>query len=154
MSGGDSGGGGGADSRSRDERGGQQNRDDHRDEARDGGRGPSTAETVLTAVSVAFTLLLFGYVAWQAVDAPGSTQPRVEVLGTERLADGSLLVRVEFTNTGDVGLVSATVEAECGRPPPDATFEHVPAGGTQRATLVCPPGTGTPDVTVSAWVPT
>lgn len=125
----------------------QQGQGDQQDE------GPSTAEKVLTGISVAFTLLLFGYVAWQAVQSPGATQPEAEVVGVERLANGSVAVRVELTNPGGSGLISATVEASCDQPPPDATFEYVPADGREQGILVCPPGTTRPNVSVSAWVP-
>lgn len=133
--------------------------DDGRSESAEGnerdgrGQGQSTAEKVLTGVSVAFTVLLFAYVAWQAVQQPDGTHPQVEIVGTDELQNGSVLVRVELTNPSDQGLVSATVEASCGRPPPDVTFEHVPAGGRDRGVLVCPPGTR-PSVSVSAWIPT
>lgn len=120
----------------------------------EGGQQPSTAEKVLTGISVVVTLLLFGYVAWHAVQSPSGAQPQVEVVDTERLANESVLVHVEFANAGDQGLLSATAEVTCAQPPPDVTFENVPAGGVKQATLVCPPGTANPDVDVSAWVPT
>lgn len=138
---------------------GQQGQSGQGSQQGQGGQGkgeqqPSTAERVLTGISVAFTLLLFGYVAWHAVQAPGGTQPQVEVVGTERLANGSVLVRVEFTNAGDEGLLSVTAQVACSQPPPDVTLENVPAGGVQRATLVCPSGTTNPDAEVTAWIPT
>jgi uncharacterized protein (TIGR02588 family) len=108
----------------------------------------------LTGVSVVFTVLLFGYVAWQAVQSPGGTHPQVEVVETNEAANGSVLVHVALTNPGDEGLISATVEADCDRPPPDATFEYVPSGGRERGVLVCPPGTTRPNASVSAWIPT
>lgn len=132
--------------------GGQRSGQDQQQDG--GGQSPSTAETVLTAISVVVTVLLFGYVAWHAIQPTDSIQPQVEVVETEQLSNGSVLVRVEFVNQGDQGLLSATVEVTCAQPPPDATFENVPAGGVQRAVLVCPPGTESPDVEVSAWVPT
>lgn len=116
-------------------------------------QGPPTAEKTITAISVAFTLLVFGYVAWHAVEPPDWSPPEVEVVGAERADDGSLLVHVQFRGSGDRGLASATVEADCAQPPPELTFEHVPAGGRERGTLVCPPGTTDPNVSVSSWEP-
>lgn len=116
-------------------------------------QGPSTAEKVLTGISVVFTVLLFGFVAWQAIQPPGGAHPQAEVVGTDEAANGSVLVRVELTNPGNAGLISATVEANCSQPPPDTTFEYVPSGGRERGILVCPPGTTRPNVSVSAWVP-
>lgn len=113
----------------------------------------STAEKALTVVSVAFTVLVFGYVAWHAVKPPSEVQPKAEVVGTERAANGSVLVYVRFTSPGDSGLLSATVEADCERPPPEVVFENVPAGGREQGVLVCPPGTTNPNVSVSSWIP-
>jgi hypothetical protein len=107
----------------------------------------------LTGISIVFTLLLFGYVAWQTVQPPGGDHPQVEIAGTEQLSDGSVAVHVELTNPRDGGLISATVEADCDQPPPDTTLEYVPADGRERGVLVCPPGTTRPNVSVSAWVP-
>lgn len=109
---------------------------------------------MLTGISVVFTVLLFGYVAWQAVQQPSGAHPQVEVVGTEQLSNDSVAVRVELTNPGNQGLISATVEVNCDQPPPDTTLEYVPAGGREQGVLVCPPGTTQPEVSVSAWVPT
>lgn len=114
---------------------------------------PSTAEKVVTAISVAFTVLVFSYAVWHAVEPPDGTHPEVEVVGTERADNGSVLVHVLFKGSGDRGLASATVETDCTQPPPELTFEHVPADGRERGTLVCPPGTTDPSVSVSSWEP-
>lgn len=134
----------------RQDRQGQQNQQGQQSQQN---QGPSTAEKVLTVISVAFAVLLFSYVAWQAVQPPDGTQPQVEVVGTDEAANGSVVVHVELTNPGNAGLISATAEASCGQPPPDVTFEYVPAGGREQGVLVCPLGTTRPDVSVSAWVP-
>lgn len=139
-----------------DDRTRSQNQQEQQNQQGQGGQqneGPSTAEKVLIGISVAFTLLLFGYVAWQAVQPPGSAHPQAKVVGTEQLSNGSVAVHVELTNPGNAGLISATVEASCDQPPPDTTLEYVPAGGREQGVLVCPPGTTRPDVSVSAWVP-
>ena len=64
-----------------------------------------------------------------------------------------MLVHVLFEASGDRGLASATVEVDCERPPPDLTFENVPADGRERGTLVCPAGTTDPNASVSSWEP-
>lgn len=120
----------------------------------DRSEGPSTAEKTLTAISIAFTLLLFGFVAWQAVQPPTGGQPQAEVLGTEEASNGSVLVTVELTNPGSAGLISATVESDCTRPPTETRFSYVPAGDREQAILVCPSGTTRANVSVSSWVPT
>lgn len=112
----------------------------------------SVAEKVLTAISVAFTVALFAYVIWQATFVPNGGVPRATVVGTETLSDGSVRVNVRFANPGDVGLVTATVEANCTRPPPEVQFENVPADGRREGTVVCPAGTTAPNVSVSSWV--
>lgn len=132
----------------------QQDQQDQQGQQDQQNGGPSTAEKVLTGISVAFTVLLFGYVAWQAVQPPGGVGPQAEVTGTEQLSNGSVAVHVELTNPGDTGLVSATVEANCDQPPSDTTLEYLPAGGREQGVLVCPPGTTRPNVSISAWVPT
>lgn len=136
------------------------NRQDERDEQGQGdrqgqqNRSPSTAEKALTVLSIGFTVLLFGYIASQAVQPPAGVHPQAEVVGTEQLSRRSVVVHVKLTNPGNEGLISATVEASCGQPPPDTTFDYVPAGGRERGVLVCPQGTTNPTVSVSAWVPT
>lgn len=132
---------------------GQQNQQNQQGQGGQQNEESSTAEKVLTGISVVFTVLLFSYVAWQAVQQPVGAHPQAEVVGTEQLSNGSVAVRVQLTNPGNVGLISATVEANCDRPPPDTMFEYVPASGREQGILVCPPGTTRPDVSVSSWVP-
>ena len=151
--------------RDRDERDNRAERDsrdgrDNRDGRGDWGEGDeqdqevSTAEKVLMVISVGVTLLLFGYVAWQATEPPNKSLPEANVVGTETAANGSVIVHVKLTNPGDRGLISATVKANCAQPPPDVTFDYIPADGTERGVLVCPAGTSQPSVSVSSWVPT
>ena len=126
------------------------------DESRDQdeqGRGPSTAEKVLTAISIAFTVLVFAFVAWQAVQPPTSGAPRAKTVGVQTGPNGSTLVHVRITNPGNAGLLSATVEANCSQPPPEVAFENVPAGGQEEGVLVCPAGTTDLNVSVSSWIP-
>jgi hypothetical protein len=132
---------------------GQNGRDSEQNDQENEPQGLSTAEKVITAISVAFTVLVFSYVAWHAVKPPDGTHPEVEVVGTEQADDGSVLVHVVFEGFGDRGLASATVEADCEQPPPKLTLEHIPADGRERGTLVCPPGTTDPSVSVSSWEP-
>lgn len=138
------------DGRDRSEQNGQRGRNDRNGQE----QGVSTAEKVLTVISVALTLLLFGYVAWQATQPTNKTLPEVSVVGTETAANGSLVVHVRLVNPGDEGLISATVEANCTQPPPDVTLDYIPADGTARGVVVCPPGPSEPSVSVSSWVPT
>ncbi len=107
----------------------------------------------MTAISVVVTVLLFGYVAWHAIQPPSDVPPKAEVIETEALSNGSVLVRTQVVNRGDEGLISVTVEAGCDQPPPDTTLSYVPASGREQAVLVCPPGTTDPNVSVSTWVP-
>lgn len=46
------------------------------------------------AVSVAVTVLLFGYAGFQALGAPVSAPPEATVVGTERLSNGDVAVTV------------------------------------------------------------
>lgn len=117
-----------------------------------GGQQPSTAEKAVTAISVAFTLLLFGYAAWQMATPPEAGTPEVTVSNTESLPNGSVAVTVGLRNPSDVGLVTVTVESGCEDPPPDVEFSYVPADSTRTGTLVCPEGTTNPSVSVSSWV--
>lgn len=150
MSGGDANGDDGG-----TENGGRNGSDDgDRESDEEQNQGSSAAEKVLTGISIAFTVLLFSYVALQAVQPPDGTHPQAHVVGTDEASNGSVVVRVELTNAGNAGLISATVETDCERPPPDVTFEYVPAGDRERGTLVCPAGTTRPNVSVSSWVPT
>ncbi|NEU55294.1 hypothetical protein [Halorussus sp. MSC15.2] len=114
---------------------------------------PSTAEKVLTGVSVLVTVLVFGYVAWHAVQPPSHVPPEAHVVETETLSNGSVLVRAKLVNRGDTGLISATVEVGCDQPQPSTSLSYVPAGGRSEATFVCPQGTTRPNATVTTWVP-
>jgi uncharacterized protein (TIGR02588 family) len=134
--------------------GNRQERHDRQDRGNRQDEEPSAAAKALTGISVLLTVLLFGYVAWQAVQPPVDAHPQATVVGTDEASNGSVLVRVELTNPGDTGLISATVETDCEQPPPDVTFDYVPAGGREQGVLVCPTGTTDPNVSVSSWVPT
>lgn len=114
--------------------------------------GVSTVEMAVILVSVLFTLLLFGYVGWQMVAAPSGTTPSVSVVGTEPVDNGSVAVEVELRNPRGVGLVTATVQADCSSPPPQVSFSYVPAASTRTGTLICPPGTTAPNVSLANWV--
>lgn len=98
-------------------------------------------EKAVTAVSVVFTVLLFAFLAWHALQAPGSTSPQVDVTDVTERSDGQVEVTVVLTNSASEGLLSATVEVDCAQPPPSFQFTHVPTDGREQAVLVCPPGT-------------
>ena len=115
-------------------------------------RQASTIEKVVIAVSVTFTVLLFAYAGWQIVTTPQATTPEATVVGTERLDSGDVAVTVRLRNPRDVGLVTATVESDCASPPAEVQLSYVPASTTRTATLVCPPGTTDPTVSVANWV--
>lgn len=108
-------------------------------------------EKAVMAVSVLFTLSLFGFAVWQSLTGAGAVAPAVGLTGSEASADG-IQYTVELRNEGDIGLVSATVEVGCTDPPITFTFANVPAGGRRVGTVVCPPGTSDPTVSVVAWV--
>lgn len=112
----------------------------------------STAEKVVMAPSVAFTLAIFGVPVWYALTGPGAVAPAVDLVGSQPAGNGGVAYTVELRNSGDVGLVSATVEARCTDPPTTVVFENVPAAGRRRGTVVCPPGTTEPAVSVSTWI--
>lgn len=116
-----------------------------------GGGGTSTVERAITAISVAFTLVLLGVVLWQSVTAPADVRPQASVTEVETGPNGRLEVTVELVNQGSVGLASATVEVGCTQPPTELVFQHVPASGRRQGTVVCPSGTTGPDVTVTGW---
>lgn len=109
------------------------------------------SEKFVMAVSVLFTVALFAFAGWHAVTGPGATAPTVHVTESEATPDG-VRFAVEFRNPGDVGFVSASIQARCTDPPTVLTVEHVPAGGHRTGTVVCPPGTTDPSVTVVTWV--
>ena len=127
------------------------------DGGRDGGGGhsdgkQSTVEVAVMVVSILFTAALFTFAGWQMVSGPTTAQPQATVVGTETVANGSVVVTVELRNRQDIGLVSATVGADCSTPPPEVRFEYIPASSNRRGNLVCPPGSETPTVSVSSWV--
>ena len=115
-----------------------------------GDDGPSTAELAVMAVSVAVTLLLFGYVAWHAVTTPAAPQPEATVTGTETTDDGRVVVTVQVRNAGGTGLESVTVSADCANE--SIAFEHVPTADTRSGKVVCPEGTEDPEATVVSWI--
>lgn len=121
----------------------------------DGGEGDvetiPLAEKVAMAASVLFTLSLFGFALWHSFTGAGTAAPTVGVAGSEETPTG-VRYTVELRNPGDVGFVSVTVRAGCTDPPTEVTFENVPAGGRRRATVVCPPGTSDPAVSVLTWM--
>lgn len=118
----------------------------------DGEQQTSTGEWLVMVVSVLLTLSLLAYGGLQIVTTPEATTPTATVSETETLPSGDVAVTVQLDNPADVGLVSATVEANCTTPPPSVELEYVPAASTRRATLVCPGGTTEPDVSVADWV--
>lgn len=111
---------------------------------------PSAAEWAVATVSVAVTLLLFGYVAYHAATVPPGATPGATIEGTETTADGRVLVTVEVHNVGSTGLESVTVSADCTTA--SLTFEHLPADARRSGTLVCPAGTEGPTASVLAWI--
>lgn len=118
----------------------------------DGGQGTSVAEKAVMVVSVLFALSLVAYGGWQMAVTPSETTPNATVVETEPTPNGEVAVTVRLRNPGDVGLISATVEANCTTPPPSVQLTYVPASSTRRGTLVCPPGTTSPNVSVANWV--
>lgn len=115
-------------------------------------RTASTAEKAVITISVTFTLLLFAYAGWQMAVPQQADDPQVSVVGTEPMPDGSVAVRVRLRNPTDVGFVSVTVQSSCSSPPPAVQFSYVPALSSRTGTLVCPPGTTNPAVSIANWV--
>lgn len=115
-----------------------------------GDDSPSATEWAVMGVSVAVTLLLFGYVAWHAATTPAAATPEATVTGTQTTDDGRVVVTVEIYNPGNTGLESVTVSADCT----DASIEftHVPTDSRRTGTLVCPPGTEEPSASVRSWI--
>lgn len=110
------------------------------------------AEMAVIALSVAITVLLFAYAGWQMVTPPEGGTPEVSVVGTETMPNGNVAVTVRLRNPRDVGLITATVESSCSSPPTRVEMSFIPASSTRTATLVCPPGTTDPGVSVVNWV--
>lgn len=118
-----------------------------------GGQGVPTGEKIVIVASVLFTAGLFGFAAWQATTGAGAAAPEVGAIGHSTAPDGQVVYTVELRNPGDIGLVQATVTAGCTDPPTQLTFENVPAGGRRTGTIVCPPGTTDPRVSIDSWIP-
>lgn len=118
----------------------------------DGSDQVSAAEKAVMVASVAFTVALFGFALWHALTGPGALAPTAVAVSSQPAPGGGVHYTVELRNPGDVGLVSATVEAECTDPPAELVFENVPADGRRRGTVVCPAGTDDPAVSVASWV--
>lgn len=132
--------------------GGNGGGDDRRGRSEGDDQGsPATVERVVIVVSTLFTLALFGYVLWQATLASTAVAPAATVVGTAELPDGRERVEVAVENDQQVGIASVTVAVHCTSPPARMTFEHVPVDGRRTGFVVCPPGTGTPRVTVTGW---
>ncbi len=131
--------------------GGNDGGDDRRRDEGDDQGPPTTVERVVIVVSTLFTLALFGYVLWQATVASTAVAPAATVVGTTELPDGRERVEVAVRNDQQVGIASVTVAVHCTSPPARMTFEHVPVDGRRTGFVVCPPGTGTPRVTVTGW---
>jgi len=112
----------------------------------------STAEKAVMVISVGFTVTLFGFAIAQALMAPGPAEPTVVIIDERPASDGDVIYTVELRNHDDVGLVSATVEAACTDPPAELRFQNIPASGTREGSVVCPPGTRDPALSVTTWV--
>ena len=134
--------GGREDDRRTDDRGSSENDDE-----------AETAEQVLTVVSALLTVAVVAYVGLHIVAEPRPPyEPEADVVETRTLPNGAVAVTVELQNPYDRGLARATVESSCATPAPSVSPSMVPAESTVRGTLVCPPGTETPEVYVSEWV--
>lgn len=114
--------------------------------------GPSTAEKVVMAISVTFTLALVAFVVFQAMTTPTGVPPQASVVGTQPMAGDSVEVAVRLNNPSDVGLQRVAVEVDCTSPPPEVQFQHVPADDYQVGYVVCPAGTSDPGANVSWWI--
>jgi uncharacterized protein (TIGR02588 family) len=111
---------------------------------------PSAAEWAVMVVSVAVTLLLFGYVAWHAATAPPGATPEAAVAEAETIEDGRLAVTVEVHNPGRTGLDRVTVSVDCTDE--SLQFDHLPTDDRRRGTLVCPANATEPSATVENWI--
>lgn len=112
----------------------------------------STAEKGVMIVSTVLTGLLFAFAIWQAFAGMGPAVPEVEAVGVTRSPTGGVVYTLELRNPGETGLISATVEAACTEPPTELTFANVPAGGRREASVVCPRGTRSPEVSIVSWI--
>lgn len=122
-----------------------------------GGDAPTTAEWFAIAISVAVTLLLFGFLAWQAATVPADGTPTATVTGTQPTDHGQA-VAVEVSNPAATGLESVTVGVDCANGS-NATpivqsiaFEHLPAKASRRGVVVCPTGAEDPSASVHTWI--
>lgn len=120
-------------------------REDDREEA-------SPGEKAFMVLSAAFTLALFGYLAYQGWTAGASSTPEVSVVGTQTLPEGDVLVVVRLDNRGGAGLLEAEVEVKCGDDPPTLAFRNVPAESMREASVLCPPGTQDPEASLVWFV--
>ena len=116
----------------------------------DGG-DQSTAQRLVTVLSLALTLVIFAALVWQAVTAPAGQQPRVSVVDTTALSDGNEVVTVAVENPAAVGFESVTVDVGCTDPPVTETVEHVPAGDRRAVHVVCPDWNGSASARVRSW---
>jgi hypothetical protein len=127
------------------------------DDAGDGGRDPSARlERLVAGISVAFTLLLLGYVLWQGAATPEGAVPAASVEAVESppyddRGPDRLRVTVRIENHGGTGIESAVVGVDCGEAERTIRFTHIPGGGYKTATVTCPLET-TPTVTVETWI--
>lgn len=112
----------------------------------------STVQRVVVVASVALTISLFAFVAWNAVDDTGDARPSMTLERVGTTEDGRTLHSVTLANPSDRGLERATVVVSCGDPPREVTLEHVPPQGEQMATVACPPGTDDPPASVTSWI--
>lgn len=109
-------------------------------------------EKAVSVVSVLFTVMLFAFLIWQALQVPANTSPDAHIANTEELPDGQVAVTVVLRNSASRGLLSATVAVDCEQPPPNFQFMHVPASSRQEAVLVCPAsGVGNATANVTTW---
>lgn len=100
------------------------------------------------AVSVAVTLLLFGFLVWHAVTIPAAGAPSATVTDTEETEQG-LVVSVEVTSPGSTGVNSVTVGVDCASE--SIQFRHVPANGHRSGGVLCPAGAEDPSAAVRSW---
>lgn len=113
---------------------------------------PDAAERASMVASAMVALVVFSYMAWQAVvlpDAPVLSARVLDVATTE----AGVEVRVEVRNDGGVGLRAVEVSVDCAERAPALTFENVPASGRRAGVLVCPAGTAAPTASVTSWIP-
>ena len=115
------------------------------------GDAPGVAEKALMVVGFLLTLASLLYVGWHVVAVPASPAPDATVVGTKTQPDGDVVVEVKLRVPENEGLETATVSSQCASPPPTVEFSMLPSDSTWTGTLVCPPGTTDPSVSVSSW---